>query len=64
MIMTQTLLSRQEWTTRYANIILKQYQRWQSPLGIDQNYLEDLKQQLSPFYDDPLKKSLIETTYP
>lgn len=54
---------KQEWIQRYTHRILAAFDRWQTPLGIGADYAEHLEQQLADFYDDPLKKDLIEATY-
>ncbi len=61
--MTPSDLPKQEWMDMYACRMLDVWQRWQSPLGVDSQYAEKLKEDLGEFYDDPLKKSLIEATY-
>jgi hypothetical protein len=61
----ETLTSaRQNWIDSYADRILHTFDKWQSPLGIDPDYCDIVKDQLENYYDDPLKKSLIETSYP
>lgn len=54
---------RQQWISKYAERMLNNYLTWQSPLGIDTNYIEKIKQDLIADFEDPLRKSLIEDTY-
>lgn len=55
--------NRQEWISKYAERILNNYLPWQSPLGVDLEYIEQIKQDLVADFEDPLRKSLIEETY-
>ena len=56
--------TRQSWVDSYADRILRTFDKWRSPLGVDPNYRKVVKEQLEGYYEDPLKKSLIETSYP
>jgi hypothetical protein len=56
--------TRQNWVDSYAERILHTFDKWQSPLGGDPEYRNVVKEQLEGYYGDPLKKSLIETSYP
>ncbi|MHC5060434.1 MAG: hypothetical protein ACYTFK_05050 [Planctomycetota bacterium] len=56
-------MTKDAWIDIYAERVLQVWQRLQSPLGIDGQYSQQVKNQLSEFFDDPLKRSLIETTY-
>ena len=62
--METSTITKQDWIDIYADRMLHTFDKWQSPLGIDPNYSEVLKKQLEDYYDDPLKRSLIETSYP
>ncbi len=62
--MEASLSTKQNWIDNYADRILHTFDKWQSPLGIDPDYSNVVKDQLKTYYDDPLKKSLIETSYP
>ncbi len=55
--------NKSDWISKYAFNMLDLHQNWQSPLGIDQQYIEHIKEYLETCFDDPLKRSLIETTY-
>ncbi len=61
--MATITIPKEEWMHKYAQRILKVWQTWQTPLGIDERYSEVLKDQLSEYFDDPLKRELIEATY-
>lgn len=52
-----------KWVQEYADRILRQFLRWQTPLGVARTYTGKLKEELSAFYDDPLKRLFIEATY-
>jgi hypothetical protein len=56
--------TRQDWVDNYANRILRTFDKWRSPLGVDPDYRTVVKKQLEGYFEDPLKKSLIETSYP
>ena len=62
--METSTITKQDWIDIYADRMLHTFDKWQSPLGIDPNYSEVLKKQIEDYYDDPLKRSLIETSYP
>ena len=62
--MEVTKARRQNWVDSYADRILHTFDKWQSPLGIDPDYRKVVKEQLEGYFEDPLKKSLIETSYP
>ena len=55
--------SREDWTREYAGRILKHFTRWQTPLGVAPAYIGRLREDLTSFYDDPLKRMFIEATY-
>ena len=61
--MTTITISKEEWMQEYAQRILNMWQTRQPPLGIDDGYCEVLKDQLSEYFDDPLKRELIEASY-
>ena len=56
-------VSKEKWLQRYASRILRLWSKWQTPLGIASVYTDQIKQDLSKFYEDPLKKMFIEATY-
>ena len=61
MILAET--EKQDWVEQYAGKILEFWRAQKSPLGIDKKYTIQLKTQLDEYFDNPLKRSLIETSY-
>lgn len=59
----KTQISKKEWIQKYATRIYKQWLTWQSPLGVASNYIEQVKIDLEEYYQDPLKRMLIEGSY-
>ena len=57
------ITEKQLWIELYSERICGLWQQWRTQLGVSQEYSEQLKNDLDGFYDDPLKKKLIETTY-
>jgi hypothetical protein len=55
--------SKDEWIQYHAKRIHTFWLQWQTPLGIAYKYVEQIKKDLAKFYDDPLKRNFIETTY-
>ncbi len=60
---TSTEISRKQWAQEYAQRILKVWQSQESPLGVDDNYAQQLEEQLFEYFDDPLLRDLVESTY-
>ncbi len=54
---------KKSWIAEYAKRILSQLTKWKTPLGIDEEYKNQIESDLESFYEDPLKKQLIEQTY-
>jgi len=54
---------REKWLQRYAYRILMVWSHRQTPLGVAGAYMHKIKMDLGRFYDDPLKRMFIETTY-
>ena len=52
-----------KWLEHHSNSIFRLWLKWRTPLGISQQYLERVKQELSEYYKDPLKQKFIEATY-
>ena len=55
--------SKEKWLQKYASRILTVWSQWQTPLGVAPTYTDRIKKDLVRFYDDPLKRMFIETTY-
>jgi len=56
-------INREKWLQKYASRILMVWSQWQTPLGVACAYTDKIKMDLTRFYDDPLKRMFIETTY-
>ena len=57
-------ITKEDWIRNYAGRIFAMWRKRQGPLGeVDEKYIEQLKEQLSNQFDDPLKRALIENTY-
>ena len=52
-----------EWAETYSVLIQKIYEKWQKPLGIDSEYQEFLKKDLTRDHHDQLKKELVESIF-
>ena len=61
--MSLTENTKRQWIDKYASRIIQLWHAQDSPLGIDHNYTHQVKTQLEDYYDDPFKRSLIETSY-
>ena len=59
----QSNISKKIWVQKYSYRMLKLWLRWQSPLGIARTYIEQIEKDLAEYYDEPLKRIFIETTY-
>lgn len=55
--------TKQDWVNKYAERILRVWDNLKGPLGIDGQYSNQVKNQLDEYFDDPLKRGLIEMTY-
>lgn len=56
-------IEKQQWIEQYAERIIKLWQQQHPHFPIDYNYSQHLTDQLNDFFDDKLKKELIESTY-
>jgi len=62
--MTTLAITKEGWIEEHALKILNMWQLDHTPLGkVDDEYICKLRADLSDYFDDPLKKSLIETSY-
>ncbi len=53
---------KQEWAEEYALRMVRLFEQWQKPLGINgDEYFKHLKKELLAYCDKPLCKSLIES---
>lgn len=55
--------SKKDWVQRYADRMFALWLKRQTCLGIARHYLEQLREDLEKWYDDPLKRMFIEATY-
>ena len=56
-------IDKRKWIHKYSHRLLKLWMRWQSPLGVAPAYTEQIEEELAKYYDEPLKRIFIETTY-
>ena len=56
-------INKEKWLQKYASRILTVWSQWQTPLGVAPAYTDRIKKDLVRFYNDPLKRMFIETTY-
>jgi hypothetical protein len=54
---------RRKWLQKYSRRLLRLWRQRQTPLGIAPVYIGQIEKDLARFYDDPLKRMFIETTY-
>jgi len=53
---------KRNWAEKHAYGLQRLFEQWQKPLGIDsKDYYEHTMKDLLDYYDDPLRKSLIES---
>ena len=60
---THSEIMKLKWLQKYSHRLLGQWHQWQTLLGIDSAYADKIREDLAEFYDDPLKKTFIESTY-
>lgn len=51
------------WIRQYSSRIVGVWRRWEGPLGVDREYEQKVRDDLETWFDDPLKRELIEETY-
>lgn len=56
-------VDKERWIQKYAQRVLKLWVKLQPPLGVDNEYIDQIKKDLLGFYEEPLKKIFIEATY-
>jgi len=59
-----TELSKKAWVEEYASRIYMLWQKWKGPLGVSEEYMSHLKEELGKQFDDPLKRSMVELNHP
>ena len=60
---SQIRMCKEEWIQHYADRMLGLWQVWQTSLGVARGYVEQLKTDLAELYEEPLKRTFVETTY-
>lgn len=60
---TELDIGKKKWLEKYSRGLHELWLQWQTPLGIACAYAEQIKEDLTEIYDDPLKRMFIETTY-
>ncbi len=55
--------TKNQWIQTYSEKMLKLWKTWQGALSVADEYIEQIKEDLSKLYDNPLERSLIENTY-
>jgi len=56
-------MRKRKWLQKYSRRLLRHWLRWQTPLGVTAAYVGKIEADLAEFYDEPLKRMLIEATY-
>ena len=62
--MSDAELTKADWVEKYACRIFVLWQKWKGPLGISQEYMSHLKEDLEKKFDDPLSRNLVEMNNP
>ncbi len=60
---TPTDIAKKKWVQKYSHRLIRLWLRQQTPFGVARAYAEHIKECLTEFYEDPLKRTFIETTY-
>ena len=61
--MAKAEMTETEWVKEYAQRILEAWKNQPSPLGIDEDYVSHLQEELRKYFGDPLKRAMIESSY-
>jgi methionyl-tRNA synthetase len=56
-------ITKDKWLQKYSHQILRLWLQRQMPFGITCNYTAQIEEDLAEFYEDPLKRKFIDTTY-
>ena len=56
-------MGKKKWLQKYSCRLLRLWLQRGAPLGVPPVYIRQIKEDLAKFYDDPLKRMFIETTY-
>ncbi len=60
---TESDVGRKKWLRKYSHRLLRLWLQRQTPLGVAPMYVGQIEEDLAKFYDEPLKRMFIETTY-
>jgi hypothetical protein len=56
-------VGKKKWLRKYSRRLLRLWLQRQTPLGVAPVYIGQIEEDLANFYDEPLKRVFIETTY-
>jgi hypothetical protein len=56
-------IAKDKWLQKYSHQILRLWLQRQTPFGITSTYTAQIEEDLAEFYEEPLKRKFIETTY-
>ena len=56
-------IAKDKWLQKYSHQLLRLWLQRQTPFGVACTYTAQIKEDLGDFYEDPLKRTFIETTY-
>ncbi len=56
-------IAKDKWLQKYSHQILRLWLQRQTPFAITCTYTAQIEEDLDEFYEEPLKRKFIETTY-
>ena len=56
-------ITKDKWLQKYSHQLLRFWLQRQTPFGVACDYTAQIEEDLAEFYEDPLKRKFIETTY-
>jgi hypothetical protein len=56
-------ITKDKWLQKYSHQLLRLWLQRQTPFGVAGNYTAQIEEDLAEFYENPLKRKFIETTY-
>ena len=60
---TESDIARKKWVQKYSHRLLRLWLCRRTPFGVARAYAGHIKECLTEFYEDTLKRTFIETTY-
>jgi hypothetical protein len=60
---TESDIAKKKWVKEYSHRLLIHWWCQQTPFGVARTYAEHIREYLTKCYEDPLKKTFIETAY-